>query len=290
MTGRVLVAVDFSEPSIAAARWVAQHFARGEELVLVHVLHIPPVPRYLEGRYPSADRLVDTAKSGAEARLRDLSQSIANGLVWPEVRVGTPDEVIVRVAAEYDASIIAVGRPADRSGVWARLGTTAQRVLRVSSVPVLLAAGLPPREPAHLLVAVDESDMTGAVLRWGQLLASRFSAVATALHVVTVPLFVGASAVSAEGASTADERDVHEADRWLAQRLQDSTIRGMTAAVVAGPVRPAEAILEEAARRGAELIVMGSRGAGAVRRFFVGTVAEAVLESARCPVLVVPPR
>ena len=289
MAERVVVAVDFGEPSIAAARWVAQHFSRGDELVLVHVLHVPPVPRYLEGRYPSGDRLVDTAKRGAETRLRDLIQSIATTLVWPEVRVGTPDEVIVRVAAEYGASIIVVGRSTPSSGLWARLGTTAQRVLRASSVPVLLAAGLPAREPAHVLVAVDESDMTSAVLRWGQLLATRYSAVATAVHVVTVPLFVGASVVSTGGASPADERDVHEADRWLVQRLQDSTLGGMTPTVVAGPVRPADAILEEATRRRAELIVMGSRGAGAVRRFFVGSVAEAVLERARCPVLVVPP-
>jgi nucleotide-binding universal stress UspA family protein len=257
--------------------------------VLVHVLHVPPVPRYLEGRYPSTDRLIDTAKRGAEARLRDLSQSIATGLVWPEVRVGTPDQVIVSVAAEYSAGIIAVGRSAPRSGVWARLGTTAQRVLRASSVPVLVAAELPRREPAHVLVAVDESDMTSAVLRWGQLLAARFSAVATAVHVVTVPVFVGASVASAGGGSFADARDVQEAERWLVQRLEDSVVRGMTPTVVAGPVRPADAILEEATHRRAELIVMGSRGAGGVRRFLVGSVAEAILESAPCPVLVVPP-
>ena len=48
---------------------------------------------------------------------------------------------------------------------------------------------------------------------------------------------------------------------------------------------PARALLERAAD--ADLLVVGSRGLGAVRRLLLGTVSEKVLQHAPCPVLIV---
>ncbi|NUO64652.1 MAG: universal stress protein, partial [Gemmatimonadaceae bacterium] len=38
---RVMVAVDFSGPSLAAARWAARELAPGAEIVLAHVIRAP---------------------------------------------------------------------------------------------------------------------------------------------------------------------------------------------------------------------------------------------------------
>jgi hypothetical protein len=43
---RVVVAIDFTDASAGAAEWVARDFARGVELVLVHVIEAPPFPRF----------------------------------------------------------------------------------------------------------------------------------------------------------------------------------------------------------------------------------------------------
>ena len=51
--------------------------------------------------------------------------------------------------------------------------------------------------------------------------------------------------------------------------------------------RPAKAILEEAERLLADLIVMGSHGKTGLERLLVGSVSERVIGSAECPVLVV---
>src|SRR6266545_2903001 len=53
-----------------------------------------------------------------------------------------------------------------------------------------------------------------------------------------------------------------------------------------GPV--AETVLARASAMGADLVVLGSRGASGPRRPFWGSTAERVLVSARCPVLVAP--
>lgn len=48
----------------------------------------------------------------------------------------------------------------------------------------------------------------------------------------------------------------------------------------------AQAILDEAKRRGAEVIVLGWRGHGAFRRMLMGSVSRSVVRGARCSVLV----
>lgn len=54
---------------------------------------------------------------------------------------------------------------------------------------------------------------------------------------------------------------------------------------------PKEAILDEADRWGADLIVVGSHGYGTLRRFFLGSISMTVAMNATCSVLIVrPPR
>jgi nucleotide-binding universal stress UspA family protein len=53
------------------------------------------------------------------------------------------------------------------------------------------------------------------------------------------------------------------------------------------PLAPREAIVGEAERWGADLIVMGSRGLGAWSRLLLGSVSSAVVHHAKCSVEVV---
>jgi nucleotide-binding universal stress UspA family protein len=52
---------------------------------------------------------------------------------------------------------------------------------------------------------------------------------------------------------------------------------------------PAERLAEVADEEDAELIVVGSRGRGAFKAAFLGSVSSALVGVARCPVLIVPP-
>jgi nucleotide-binding universal stress UspA family protein len=55
-----------------------------------------------------------------------------------------------------------------------------------------------------------------------------------------------------------------------------------------GPGQASLAVLEEAARIKADLVVMASSGRSRVARFFVGSTADRVIREANCPVLVIP--
>jgi nucleotide-binding universal stress UspA family protein len=52
---------------------------------------------------------------------------------------------------------------------------------------------------------------------------------------------------------------------------------------------PAERLAEIADEEDAELIVVGSRGRGAFKAAFLGSVSNSLVGIARCPVLIVPP-
>ncbi len=283
-----------------AAQWAAHSLPVGMDLILLHVVLPPPQPRRREKCYPSTDSLIENARAAAESRLRELADSITTRRVRAEVRVGEPHEQIIRVVVEYAASMVVVARMNVGGSGWGRVGTTAQRVVRGSPVPVLLAAGLPRSSTARILVAVDDSNMTAPVLEWAAFFQSRFAAEATVIHVMSLPLFVGASALprglrddasrSLETIPSADQNAVAEAERWLTEELRHSGLReSTTPAVVAEHLPPAAAIIGQAHDRGIDLIVMGSRGLGAAHRFLLGSTAEDVLRNAPCPVLVVVP-
>jgi len=70
-------------------------------------------------------------------------------------------------------------------------------------------------------------------------------------------------------------------------QLQDAGVKtsGETRAGLAGET--AKAIVDEASRFGADLIIMGSRGISDVQALLVGSVAHKVLHYAHCPVLIV---
>lgn len=76
------------------------------------------------------------------------------------------------------------------------------------------------------------------------------------------------------------ELTARSASRALAKRWPDRGVR-----VVDAP--PVEAIVAEARRLNADVIVMGWRGHGAVRRLLTGSVSRGVVRRASCSVLVV---
>ena len=51
--------------------------------------------------------------------------------------------------------------------------------------------------------------------------------------------------------------------------------------------RAADKIVETANECGFDLIVMGSRGLGGIKEFFLGSVSDRVADEAKCPVLIV---
>ena len=50
--------------------------------------------------------------------------------------------------------------------------------------------------------------------------------------------------------------------------------------------KPGEAIVRVAHNKDATMVVMGTRGLGVIRRTFIGSVSDYVVQHAHCPVIV----
>jgi nucleotide-binding universal stress UspA family protein len=130
-----------------------------------------------------------------------------------------------------------------------------------------------------VLVAIDGSASSRAVV---EQLASRPWPEGTEFCVLTVmDIYVFEQVLAwVPGAAKAAEDLV----RTAAEQLR-KTGRQVTTSVLEG--HPASIIVEAAEQQKADLIVVGSRGLGGISRFWLGSVASAVVRNARCSVEIV---
>ena len=132
---------------------------------------------------------------------------------------------------------------------------------------------------ARILVPTDFSAPSEAALAYGRELANQFDAALHLMHVAENP-FLRAVAM--------DRRALEEAAvRRLQERLTEAERRRGSVAIVEQSDEPANEILRYAESANIELIVMGTHGRTGLARVVMGSVAEAVVRRAPCPVLTV---
>ena len=140
----------------------------------------------------------------------------------------------------------------------------------------------------NVLVPVDFSDLTGAVIGQAVTLFRLTGAALTMIHVAPPePEFVGyeSGPVSVRDAVAHRLREEHRQLQALDRQLASQGVL-VTSLLIQG--YPVEKILAEAARIPADVIVMGSHGRSLLRHLVVGSVTDGVLRKAMCPVLIVP--
>lgn len=141
-----------------------------------------------------------------------------------------------------------------------------------------------------ILVGLDFSPAHEHVLATAVALARATRAELALLHIAPEdPDFIGyepGPPTVRDGVAQAlrEQRQKLEADE---ARLRAEGLR-VTARTIQGPI--ARKIIQEAERLSADWIVVGSHGRGGVRRLLLGSVSEAVVRGAPCPVVIVPIR
>jgi nucleotide-binding universal stress UspA family protein len=274
----LLAATDFSAGAADAARRAALIAASlgVREARLLHV--VPALPLAAEFELRASRALERALDAQIEAVQRDtgftLRPELASGAVVDEIlRAARPGELIV------------VGARGVHPLRDFAIGTSAQRLLRKSSHPVLVVKRAPAGAYRTLLAPVDFSDDAAAALELGARLAP-----GAALNVVH------AFEVDIEGKlrfAGAPEEQIHRhrrAARENARARLEALLASHRHARVVTPILEhgyAPSVIAAAEEStGADLMTVGKHGTSWLEDLLLGSVTEHVLAHAACDILV----
>jgi nucleotide-binding universal stress UspA family protein len=298
----IVVGIDFSERSLATARWVAHHLPPGAQLIFVHVVSEPETPSFLR---PHLTGMLDNVSGIAPALipgLRGVADLIARGRHRIEIVSGIAADGLAQVAADAGADLICLGRRRLRRG-GARFGaTTAHRLLARTRVPVLIVPGGDHSTPTRILAALDSRDGGDAIARGAARLADSWEAHVDAVHVLSPHLrdlvhssrTVDANADSAITNGVESTADLFRLTReWLEQQTDVAGIPPARARACVSVGDAGQEIIRTAHLSRANLITMG-RGTSSLHTtppigiLPLGSTTRHVMWAAPCPVLVLP--
>jgi nucleotide-binding universal stress UspA family protein len=302
---RVVVGVKLTNASHEALA-IAADLARrvGADLSILYVAPDPCTQPLAKAVDVEPGDLADRWVGEAEARLRHLETGLEPARVTTAVRLGSAADEILRFARESEADVVVLGRNEASEPSHRRMGPVVSRVLDAAGCPVITAPALkgerrvipsPPVRPSResgihgILVATDLSALSRAAVAFGRRLAGQMHCPLHVLNVVESP-WTRSAACAIPAPETIETlrraaRTFHQ--RELLESLTDGTGDGLRPLVRVGD--PATEIIRCATQLGDDLIVLGTRGRGAVGRRFLGSVARDVVTRAPCPTATIGP-
>jgi len=277
---KILVPVDGSHPCLHAeelAAVIAKNF--GSKVMVIYVVshELMQASKRLDYEMPPSVLTEVTnwfSQAGkkilweAEALFKEEGIEVDTRIV----AYGDPADTILRVAKDEKYSLIAMGNRGETEAEVFSLGSVAEKVSRHAEGPVLIVKQK--TQLSKILVAIDGSESAEKALKYSAQLAEKHKAKVTLLNVQESKLF---------GINPKVVREVGE----HALSNAAAKIKGLKLNKQLEYGNPAETIIEVAEKGNYELIVVGSRGLGSVKRFFLGSVSDDISHHAKRSVLIV---
>ncbi|MBP2183690.1 universal stress protein [Amycolatopsis magusensis] len=283
----VLVAVDGSEPALAATRWAVEEAVRLHAPLMILSAYGLDDVSFAMRVYPPMEWL-EAKKEAAEHMVRDaaaVAAEMAPGLPV-HTRVSPLGSVSVLRELSCHVRMLVLGEPGGAvSGLI--VGSTSIPVLAGADCPVVIVRGRDRGRPQEgpVVVGVDGSPNSEAAIAQGFAEASARNAPLVAVHTWhdgdTEVLF-------SQSRARFDWEPLHETEqRVLAERLAGWREQYPDVAVerVVLQDKPRHRLLEWSEK--ARLIVVGSRGRGGFTGLLLGSTSQALAHHADCTVMVV---
>ncbi|SFD82801.1 universal stress protein [Roseivivax sediminis] len=281
---RIMLATDFSERSDRALRRATLLAHRSGASVLI--LNV------VDDDQPS--RVINSERKVAAALLGELQgtmRSVDGVSCETRVEIADPFVGIAQVAEEERPDLLVLGPHRRQTLRDVFVGTTAERTIRSVSCPVLMVNAPPMGSYRHVLVATDLSDAAMKMAKSFIALGITGTALTSFGHVYQTP----GERLAMSHTVPVDDREAYleemrkEAESDLAGFVKTLGSSSERQYVRRGLHAPAEEILTLAREEAADLVVVGTLGRSGLAKFFLGSVAEAVLRAADRDILAIPP-
>ncbi|MFG1819348.1 universal stress protein [Kribbella sp. NPDC049174] len=285
----VLVGVDGSVSAQGALAWAAaEASSRHCPLRIVHTFSWPVTSNPLDmtfagdmsiGLQSAAEWILTEAKAHA----REVAPDIR---VIADLFVGPAAPTLLNEAR--DADLVVVGSRGVGGFRGLLVGSVSATVAAHAPCPVIVVhphgdgTAFPSSPIGRIVVGVDGSEISAAAIRFAFQQAARRHIGIVAVHAAKPTRQHPSLRVPAEIEDQIDRQLFAEA--MQSKRVLFPAIEVRTK-VVHG--HPAQALIDSSA--GAELVVVGSHGRGGFAGMLLGSVSQAVLQHAACPVAVVRP-
>jgi len=287
IVSKILLATDFSDSAIRAQAYT-EYLAVALKASVV-VLHVSEHPQ----------RPVEAAlkeEGDIQKRLRTLRDSIGERAVPVSIQrsTGNPGDQVLSTARRVDADLIVMGLQGHTHIPYGLIGATVQAVTSSGPCPVLTVP-LPRKEASPCMFTAPGDMRVRRLLAPVDFSGPSLDSLECAIHLANG---LGADLVLVHVLEPAHgDWDLHRMqdaaqmrDEWE-ERLGDLAgvmkSLGLSATYEIRTGLPPDSILAGALQHRCDLIVMGTHGRRGREGMNVGSVAEAVLKEATCPILTV---
>lgn len=282
----IVVAFDDSEFSKAAlvesAHWIKRHDGN---VLLVHSVFFDEEefvisPEQREKRFELGKKICYQTQEMVSSKLG------LNGKVEALVCEGEPHEVVVYVASEKNADLIAMGTHGRKGLKKLFMGSVTSRVIVTSPCDVLVV-----KKPCEkcagkydsILLSYDGSELSKKALKRACELSKSDGSEITALYVI--PHYE--EMIEFFATSGIRESLLYDAQSILQNAKEIASSQGIAIRTEVVEGHAAEKIVESADRLKSDLIIRGPHGWSGVNKAIIGSIIENVIVNASCPVLVV---
>ncbi|HEY7596123.1 MAG TPA: universal stress protein [Actinophytocola sp.] len=283
----VVVGIDGSASALDAVRWAAREAERRHApLRLVHVCFLMPVrhPRQIAPPPEYHDAILEQGRHWLNQATEAARTTAPDVPLSTDQRDGVAADVLIRES--LTAQLVVLGSRGLGGFRGLLVGSVSVALSAHGHCPVVVmhgpgGAGTPP-ENGPVVVGVDGSPLSDAAVEFAFTAAAERGVDLVAVHSwMDVPMSAGWASlpdtIDWEFVGAAEARRLDEVLAGWSEKFPEVVVRK-----VVERDRPQRALLKASA--GAQLVVVGSRGRGALTGLGLGSVSQSLLHYAECPV------
>ncbi|WP_339606100.1 universal stress protein [uncultured Roseivirga sp.] len=284
---RVMVCLDLTEMDkglIQYASMIAQ-ILEVDSVYFLHVAESLELPAEVQEKYPDLVAPLDeTLEHEIRGNVEKHFKTPAGCDVQIKVATGQVTEEVLKMAKVKVIDLMILGRRHHRSNA----GLNSSKIAKSSPSSVMYVPENPKMELNKILIPIDYSEHSQMAFEIGMALQKQTGAKLMSNHIYRVPKgYYKSGKTFDEFADIMLENTKKDSEKFFKKMELGDTKFEHTFALDDDP-HPADKIYKTASEKGADLIILGSKGRTSAAAFLIGSVAEKlVYESGDIPLFLV---